>query len=65
MGTKRDGSVVKNIDATFHLVVKVNKDTDIEHMLKKETEWIGEPESAAGVVVAMRLKELHEINNGK
>lgn len=64
MGTKSDGSVVENIEVTFSLVVNANKGVDIADMLRNETSWIGEPESASGVVVAMNLTEICEVNNG-
>lgn len=64
MGTRKDGSKTITMEATFSLVVKVNKGIDPITMLKEETEFISEPTSPNGFVMAMNLKNVKEVSNG-
>jgi hypothetical protein len=46
-----------NVLATFHLVVKVRTGESVVECLRDQTEYIAEPRSASGVVIAMNAKK--------
>lgn len=59
---KKGESQKLNIVAEFHLVAHVNAGVDVEEMLNKHTEWIGEPKNDDGCIIAMRLKGWRKSN---
>jgi len=46
------------VEGTFSMVVSINDDTSLDQLLKEETEWIGEPTTPNGCVLAMTCKDL-------
>lgn len=46
-----------NVNITFNMVVKIGEDKNLDDLLFKNTEWIGEPCDADGVVIAMVPKK--------
>lgn len=49
------------VNATFSMVVKIKKGTDVATLLKAETEFLAEPKTANGLVVAMNLQNIEVI----
>ena len=54
MPRKKLENVVK-VEATFKMKVIVRNGMDINELLKKETEYIAEPQSVNGCVIDMKL----------
>ena len=54
-----------NIIGTFHMVVYINDGADLDELLFKETEWMGEPTSPNGCVVTMVPKKYEILTRGK
>ena len=61
MQSKKSGSRRVVVEGVFSMVVNVNDNTSLDDLLKKETEWLGEPTSPNGVVMAMTLKDVKEV----
>jgi len=64
MGTSKDGTRRVTLEATFSMIVKVNKNVDLKQMLENDTEWLGEPTNADGCVMAMHFKDAQIVKNG-
>ena len=60
MPRKKLENVVK-VEATFKMKVIVRNGMDINQLLKKETEYIAEPQSVNGCVINMKLKDIKKI----
>lgn len=44
----------------FSIVVHAKAGVDLAELLEKHTQWMGEPDSDGGVVIAMKLKRWHD-----
>jgi len=61
MSTKNGDGKVFNVNVTFHVLVKANDPERLKELLFDETEWLGEPRSRGGCVIAMKPKKMEVI----
>ena len=51
-----------NVSVTFNVVIAINEGVDVKEFIFRETEWLGEPKSGNGCVVAINPKSFEILN---